>query len=205
MNAASRQPSPCQDLQGEDSSRTVMQRLLELLESPPVSSEPVAMDPPGRSWEIAKVAAWKAAAVSGTLAIPPGPLGLLTILPDLGAIWRIQARMVADIAAAHGKQAGLTREHMAYCLFKHAAAHTAGELAVRTGPRFVVKAMTGPGLKRLLERIGVSVTERVLARGATRWVPVVGMIAMGAYAYHDTIQVAKTAIRLFNDAHDDHD
>jgi len=162
------------------------------------------MDPPGRSWEIARAAAWKAAAVSGTLAIPPGPLGMLTVIPDLIAIWRIQARMVADIAAAHGKQASLTREHMAYCLFKHAAAHAVGEMAVRTGPRVVVKALTGPGLKRLLQRIGVSVTERILTRGAARWVPVVGMLAMGAYAYHDTLQVAKTAVRLFSDGPDAH-
>lgn len=33
----------------------------------------------------------------------PGPLGLLTILPDMYAIWRVQAQLVADIAAVYGK------------------------------------------------------------------------------------------------------
>ena len=57
-----------------------------------------------------------------SLALPPGPLGYVTILPDLVGIWRIQAQMVADMAGVYGQQAFLSREQMLYCLFRHAAA-----------------------------------------------------------------------------------
>jgi hypothetical protein len=49
----------------------------------------------------------------------PGQLGLLTVLPDLVAMWRIQSQLVSDIAAVYGKTANLGREHMLWCLFKH--------------------------------------------------------------------------------------
>jgi len=69
----------------------------------PVSKEPgKAKRPYERSKEITQKACAKAAAVSGSLALPVGPLGMLTVLPDLVIVWRIQAQMVADIAVAFG-------------------------------------------------------------------------------------------------------
>ena len=44
--------------------------------------------------------------------MPPGPLGWLTIAPELLAVWKIQAQMVSDLAGVYGKAATLTREHM---------------------------------------------------------------------------------------------
>src|SRR5512134_4035183 len=44
--------------------------------------------------EVARGAAQRAAIVSGSLALPPGPLGMLTVLPDIYVIWRIQRQMV---------------------------------------------------------------------------------------------------------------
>ena len=83
-----------------------------------------------RAQALARHAAVKAAAISGSLALPPGPLGLVTVLPDLVTIWKVQ-QLVADIAAVHGKPAALRQELMVYCLFKHGAAHLARELVVR--------------------------------------------------------------------------
>jgi hypothetical protein len=37
------------------------------------------------------------------MALPPGPLGLATVIPDLLAIWKLQQQLVADIAAVFGK------------------------------------------------------------------------------------------------------
>ena len=74
---------------------------------------------------IAREAARNAAMVSASLALPPGPLGMLTVLPDLFVIWKIQRQLVADIFALHGRTVELTRTHMLYCLFRHAASHAA--------------------------------------------------------------------------------
>ena len=71
---------------------------------PPARSR--AVDHPDRAAaEVARAAAQKAAIVSGSLALPPGPLGMLTVLPDIYAIWHIQRQMVADIFGLYGRTA----------------------------------------------------------------------------------------------------
>jgi hypothetical protein len=49
----------------------------------------------------------------------------------------------------------------------------------------------------VLRRIGVVVTERVVGKTISRWLPIVGAVGIGAYAFYDTGQVAKTSISLF--------
>ena len=94
---------------------------------------------------IAKDAAKRAALVSGSLALPPGPFGLLTVLPDLFVIWRTQRQMVADMFAVYGRTAELSRTHMLYCLFRHAASHVLRDVAVRSGQRFIVQQLSIAG------------------------------------------------------------
>ena len=148
--------------------------------------------------DIAAIASLKASAVSGTLALPPGPLGMLTIIPDLIAVWKIQAQMVVDMAAAYGKTADLNREVMLYCLFKQAASQVVRDLVVRTGERFLIKRTSLRTIQTILQKIGVKVTQRVAGKGIARWLPIIGAMGVAAYAYYDTDSVAKSAIELFN-------
>ena len=46
-------------------------------------------------------------------------------------------------------------------------------------------------------KIGVAITQHAIGKGVSRWLPVVGAVGVGAYAYYDTSQVARTAIELF--------
>ena len=153
-------------------------------------------EPAREAAAIAKRAAKQAAVLSGSLALPPGPLGMLTVLPDLYVIWKTQRQMVADIFGLYGRSAELTRVHMMYCLFRHAASHVLRDVAVRTGQRVIVRQLTTGALQGILQKIGVTVTKRVVGTAASRWVPVAGAAAVGAYAYWDTLQVARTAHKL---------
>ena len=144
-----------------------------------------------------KEAALKTAAVSGTLALPPGPLGIAVILPDLVAVWRIQAQMVADIAAAFGKSGSLAQEQMIYCLFRHAAAQVVRDLAMRVGERVVYRQATLRLLQATAQKLGVKVSQRVIAKSAARWIPILGSLGVAGYAYYDTAQVGATAVDLF--------
>ncbi len=153
-------------------------------------------DPAREAAVIAKRAAKQAAVLSGSLALPPGPLGMLTVLPDLYVIWKTQRQMVADIFGLYGRSAELTRVHMLYCLFRHAASHVLRDVVVRAGQRVIVQQLTSGALKGLLQKVGVTVTRRIVGTAASRWVPVAGAAAVGAYAYWDTLQVARTAHRL---------
>jgi len=153
-------------------------------------------DPGAAADQVAKKAARQAAMLSGSLALPPGPLGMLTVLPDLYLIWKIQRQMVADIFALHGRTAELTATHMLYCLFRHMASHVLRDVVVRAGERAIVRQLSSSALSSMLGSLGTTVTRRIVGTSASRWIPLAGAAAVGAYAYWDTLQVAKTARRV---------
>ena len=178
--------------------RKVSEKLIDLVGSIPRSGENSVADPRTRARALVRSAALKSAVISGSLALPPGPLGLITILPDLYAIWRIQAQLVADIAAVYGKTGFLTQETMLFCLFKHAAAQAVRDLIVRAGERMLIKRPTLRASQRILAKIGSKTTQRLLGRGASRWVPIVGALGVAGYAYYDTGATGQTAMDLFS-------
>ena len=146
-----------------------------------------------RRQRIAREAARNAALVSASLALPPGPLGMLTVLPDLFVIWKIQRQLVADIFALHGRTVELTRTHMLYCLFRHMASQVLRDVVVRAGERAIVRQLSTQALSSTLQSLGLTVAQRLAGTSASRWIPLAGAAAVGAYAYWDTLQVARTA------------
>jgi hypothetical protein len=164
---------------------------------PETRETPVA-DPDARVRELARAAARRAAAISGGLALPPGPLGVLTLVPDLVAIWRIQAQLVADIAGARGRSGSLTREQMLWCLFRHAASHVMRDVVVRGGQRAIVHRLTVSALQSIATRLGMQLSHQLVAKAASRWVPGLGAAAVAAYAWWDTERVARVADDLFS-------
>jgi hypothetical protein len=183
-----------------DQPRTVTGVIERVISEVPVARTHAVSDAAAAAEQLARTAAQKAALLSGSLALPPGPLGMLTVLPDIYLIWKVQRQMVADIFALHGRTAELTGTHMLFCLFRHLASQVLRDVAVRAGERVVVQQLSTGALKGVLGTIGTSVTRRVLGETAGRWVPLAGAAAVGAYAYWDTLQVAKTARRLLEAA-----
>ncbi len=184
------------------SRRTLAARLgdsiIELLGQLPQTTEGASMRPEARAVAIGDAAARRSALVAGTLALPPGPLGWLTVLPELYAIWRIQAQMVADIAGAYGRRWQLTREQMLFCLFRHTAAQAFRDIAVQVGERWLIRAASLASVRAAARKVGVRLSERGIGRGLSRWLPVIGAMGVGAYAWYDTRKVARTAIDLFS-------
>ncbi len=182
-------------------SRNLIEKITKLLmgslSEMPLSDETYRQSPRERARKLALEASLKAAGVSGSLAIPTGPVAMLTVLPDLAAVWRIQKQLVADIASCYGKTVELGKEQMLYCLFKHAAGQIIRDVVVRVGERILIKRASQQVTQRVLRRIGVLVTERVVGKTISRCLPIVGAVGIGAYAFYDTAQVAKTSISLF--------
>jgi hypothetical protein len=193
MSPESPEDEPAKGLPTHALARVIM----DVVAAVPTTAEAKAHAPHRRARAIQTSAALKAAAVSGTLSLPPGPWGLAVILPDLVTVWRIQAKMVADIAGAFGQSAQLSQEHMLYCLFRHAAAQVVRDLTARVGERIVFRRATLGVLQTIAQKLGMKVTQRTIAKSAARWLPVVGTIGVAGYAFYDTKQVAATAMELF--------
>ena len=195
---STRQKKPPRSDATTDPGSVFAQAILPLFARLPSSAEKKSPTPLEDARKKANAAAAKAALAAGALALPPGALGWLTILPEMVGVWKIQKQLVADIAALYGKQQTLTPEQVVYCLFQHSAARGVRDLVVRVGQRTLVRRASPRLIGAITRRIGVILSQRALGRGATRWLPIVGAVGVGAYAYHDTAQVAATAIDLFD-------
>ena len=178
--------------------RKISDAILTVVAIVPDSTEPVSATPEAQARIVAERAARMAAGISGGAAMAPGPLGMLTLLPDLVAVWRVQSQLVADIGSVYGKDATLTKEQMLYCLFKHTASHVTRDLVMRAGERFLVQRATGVALQTVARKIGIKVAQKTIGKAFARWAPIVGAIGVGGYAYYDTKKVAANAVELFS-------
>ncbi len=166
--------------------RTICKSLDQIMSHIQKKKEPIRHDPLIRSSEIIKNASLKAGCVAGGLALPTGPLGILTIIPDIVAIWKIQSNMVKDIAEIFNKQVISTRKQMIHCLFKHTTGQGARDVIIKIGTQMAIK------------KIGISTSRHIAKKVIARCIPIVGAVGVGAYAYYDTARVGKTDIELFS-------
>ncbi len=171
--------------------------IADLVVRVPASREQPAANPEARARAIARSSARQASLLAGSMSLPPGFLGWLTVLPELLGVWRLQTQMVSDIAATYGKSASMNKEQMLYCLFKHLGAQLFRDVVVRVGERVLVRQASAAVLRPLVQKLGVKVSQSLISKSAARFVPLVGAVGVGAYAYFDTTQVAKTAMELF--------
>jgi uncharacterized protein (DUF697 family) len=172
--------------------------LFKVIHDIPNSAEKQKSDALLHARKLIADASLRAAGISGALALPPGPWGWLTILPDLAAIWRLQAQLVADIGAVYGKKGTLTEESMIYCLFRHAAAQVVRDLVTRMGERVIVQHVSLQMAENIIAGLSVRVLRRVARGGMCRLLPAIGALAVAAYAYYDTEQVGHNAIEFFS-------
>ncbi len=178
--------------------QAVLSLLEKLVTSVPSSNEAVSNTPEDRARDIVRVAGIKAGAVSATLAFAPGPMGMLTIIPDLKKVWDIQQQMVSDIAACYGKSAQLNQQMMVYCLFRHGAAMLARDIIIRVGERLILKQGSLRVIQKILQRVTIHLTQKAIGKSISRWVPIIGPIVVGGYSILDTRSVGKTAIDTFS-------
>ena len=189
--------SDCTDEKMEKIKEKLSSLLFELITDIPESLHSPTENSDEKIKKLIRQAAVKASLVSATLSVPAGVTGVLTSVPDIAAIWRIQAQLVSDIAATYGKFAQLSREAMVWCLFRHSAAQLVRDIAVRTGSRIVVQKVSFAVLEKLLKKIGVKVSTKFLGRAALRAIPAIGALGNGAYSFYDTTEVGKTAAAYF--------
>lgn len=183
---------------GFRASQRIAETILDYVGQTPATTEDWNRKPAARARAIARRAAGQAAVTAGSLTLPPGPLGWLTLLPELRALWKLQTQMVADIAGCHGKTAVLGREEMLYCLFRHTDPQAVRDLVSQIGNRFVVQRAARPEIQSVVLKIGLHISQRLIGKGLSRWIPVFGALGASAYAYYDTARVAQTAIDFFS-------
>jgi uncharacterized protein (DUF697 family) len=143
--------------------------ILDFVGNVPGTLEHKSSTPDTDARNLTTAAAKRAALAAGALALPPGPLGWLTILPEMLAVWKIQAQVVSDIAALYGQDAALTKEQMLYCLFRHTAAQAVRDVVVRVGDRILVRSVSARALQTMAQMVGSARACRACFRWLARW------------------------------------
>lgn len=175
----------------------VLKALNELISNIPQSNLSKSNTPEEDAKKLIAKASWKAAGTSGLAAAVPGPFGFVTIIPELFALWKIQAQLVADIAAVFGKTKNLTKESMIYCLFKHGGSHLFNEFIIRVGERVLIKRTSLRVMQTVLKKIGLRITQKFIGNTISRFLPLIGSITLGAYAKYDTKKIGSNTIEFF--------
>ncbi|GBF51495.1 hypothetical protein LPTSP4_30330 [Leptospira ryugenii] len=148
--------------------------------------------------ELIQNASLKCALISGTCSLPPGPLGLLSILPELLMIYRIQGQLVIDIAALLGKEVQVTKELLLYCMFKNAGAQIFRKVIEESSMRILIRPTTVRFFQSFLEKIGIMISQRMFRKQFTRWIPIGGAFLTGTLTYYDTKSIGLQAKSLFS-------
>ncbi|EMY71792.1 hypothetical protein [Leptospira vanthielii] len=148
--------------------------------------------------ELVQNASFKSGLVSATCSLPPGPLGILSILPELLFMYRIQGHLILDIAALYGKEVQVTKELLLYCLFKHGGAHVFRKIIEESSLKILIRPTTVKVFQTMLEKLGLLISKSIIRKQFARWIPIGGAVVTGTFAYYDTKRVGQTAKDLFS-------
>ncbi|MCT8334374.1 hypothetical protein NUH30_11895 [Leptospira sp. 85282-16] len=159
---------------------------------------PTIQPPDNLIQELVQNASFKSGLVSATCSLPPGPLGILSILPELLFMYRIQGHLILDIAALYGKEVQVTKELLLYCLFKHGGAHVFRKIIEESSLKILIRPTTVKVFQNMLERLGLMISKSLIRKQFARWIPIGGAVVTGTFAYYDTKRVGKTAMELFS-------
>jgi hypothetical protein len=94
--------------------------------------------------------------------------------------------------ASAGADAGVRRA----CSIASSSTPVRG-IVVRSGERLLIRRTSSVLFETALKRAGVTVSERLASKALSRWLPVLGALGVGAYAFYDTREIARTAIQTF--------
>jgi hypothetical protein len=154
-------------------------------------------DPSEIARELAQTAAIKTAGISTGLSLPVGFISLLTILPELFMVYRIQGHLIKDIASLYGKESLVTKELLIYCMFKQTGLRLVERLLVDVGTKIIIRPTTIRFVESLLEKIGTHLSKKLIRNQFLKWLPLLGAVITGSLTYLDTKYIAATANGLF--------
>jgi uncharacterized tellurite resistance protein B-like protein/uncharacterized protein (DUF697 family) len=138
----------------------------------------------------------KNAVISGGASLIPGPLGMLTVVPEIISVTRNQLAMIYEIGLAHGQEKVITKELLAAVLASATGA-SLGALIIVHGSKIIVKRASLRVFQQIVILLGGKLTQQVLKSSISRWIPFVGAAAMAAWSYQSTKLIAAKAIEVF--------
>jgi uncharacterized protein (DUF697 family) len=152
----------------------------------------------GTPEEMTSRASWEAFWVSTAAGIPPGPLGMTTIVPELITITKIQINLVYRIAKFYNKEQLVTPTIILHILATALGIVLGRNLLRKMGTRFIVKALSLQVIKTMAQKLGITIGTRLLAKIGARWIPIVTAPIFGAFSKGQTKRVGIASNEIFS-------
>jgi hypothetical protein len=139
----------------------------------------------------------QAAALSSALSVLPGNLGVMSILPEIYFLIRLQSRMVKDIAILLGKESYLSKELLLYCLFKENKINIFNTSIRTTGTRLLIRPISLDNIQTIFYSVIYSKSSKIVPRKNKGLLSLISMLTGGSLSYIDTQMVGTTANAIF--------
>lgn len=132
------------------------------------------------------------AAVAGGVSLIPGPWGMAAAVPEVVLILRNQVAMICDLIAAAGKPGIISKELVLGILLSSSGIVGIGLLTIHGG-KVVIRRASLRVLQKIIVLLGGRVTQQLLKSMISKWLPVVGAVAMAAWARVSTKRLGEQA------------
>jgi uncharacterized protein (DUF697 family)/uncharacterized tellurite resistance protein B-like protein len=134
--------------------------------------------------------------ISGGIGLIPGPWGMAAAIPEIAVIIRDQIVMIYDIGMAYGKGEVLEKELLAG-VFASALGTGGTTLLTMHGGKILVRRASRRVFQKIITSLAGKVTQQLLKSMISKWLPVIGAVAMAAWSNYSTRQVGKEAVEVF--------
>lgn len=149
--------------------------------------------------EMIESASSKAFWVSTVSAIPPGPFGMATIIPELAVVTKIQINLVYSIAKYYGKEAKFNATILTLIFANEAGIQLGKAILRKKGSTIIIRALSSRMLRPILQKIATKIGVRITQKTLGRWIPVVTAPIFGAISSGMTKRIGQEALLLFKE------
>ena len=139
----------------------------------------------------------QSSALSSTLGVIPGVSGLVTVIPEIILLLKLQSRMIKDIAILHGKENLLTKELLLYCLFKDSEIEVFQTSIRMTVSRIFIRPISLSLLHTFFIRVIQLKSNHFKRKKSSFLISFISGLSNGVLSFIDTQMVGTTANLIF--------
>lgn len=125
-----------------------------------------------------------------------GPLGMLSVVPEVVLIIRNEIGLIYDVAKAHGKSDLVSKEVVVSILLSGFGTPV-DSLVTTRGGKYLAKFVSSQDYKNMVVLLSGKVAQQLLKSTVSKYLPKVGPAAMAAWTNYTTRKIGKRAHEVF--------
>ena len=140
---------------------------------------------------------YRNAAISGGCSLIPGPWGMAAAVPEIILVIQNQLKMVYDIGKAHGHDEKTLDTQLLLEIVLSGTGNAGLTTTTIVGQKLILTRAGARTIQRIIALLGGKVTQKLIKSMASKWIPVVGAVAMATWSKYSTEKIGKRADEMF--------